>query len=210
MVNCPPARMAAVEAGEGSSRGTVDPHHRPAVFASWAIPASPTRSSFTSPRVLPGSSVDFRLDLREGCVGDSLLGTIRLHRRPEVTFGKILGAGQHGRVFSGEYRSQRVALKVRRARKTEFTAAVPEDGVYLDDDEATAAERMLVTEAEVLSRIPKHPHIVGFVGLVADDDPGGPILIMELTSRHSAVDVFVGAERARHSWVSLQVGSLSR
>ena len=131
--------------------------------------------------------------------------TIRCHRS-NVTFGKLLGAGQHGRVSFGEYRGQHVALKMRRARKTEFSVTAPEDGIYLDDDEATSAEGMIITEAEILSQIPEHPHIVGFVGIVVDDDPGGPILIVEATSRHSAADVFVGAERARHSWVSL--GSL--
>ena len=180
---------------EGSRRGAVDSRQRPAFIATWAIPASPTSSPFTSPRV-PPDSADCGLDLR-----DSLHFTTRC-QRSDVTFGTLLGAGQHGRAYGGEYRGQHVALKVRRARKTEFTATVPEDGVYFDDDEAAAAERMLVVEAEILSRIPKHPHIVGFVGIVLDDNPGGPILILQLASRHSVADVFVGAQRARHSWVS--------
>ena len=126
--------------------------------------------------------------------------------RRDVRFEDYLGAGQHCRVFRGEHRGQSVALKVRRTRQTEFTTSAPEDGRYLDDDEAMAVERMLIAEAEILSQIPKHPHIVGFGGLVADDNPVGPILILELASPQSAAYVFVGSERALHSWVSL--GSL--
>ena len=123
--------------------------------------------------------------------------------RQEVNFGKLLVAGQHSRVFIGEYRGESVALKVRQARKTEVAASAPEDGRYLDDGEAMAIERMLISEAEIRSHLPKHPHVVGFIGIVADDDPGGPILVLDLASRHSAAELFAGKveERAQHSWV---------
>ena len=125
--------------------------------------------------------------------------------RRDVRFHDLLGSGYHSRVYRGEYCGRIVALKVRRARRTEFTTCAPDDpdGRYLDDDEAMAVERMLIAEAEILSRLPKNPHVVGLVGIIADDDPGGPILVLDLASRYSAAELFAGdvRERAKKSWV---------
>ena len=142
-------------------------------------------------------------------VENDFSGSVRLERK-DAHFGKYLGAGQHCRVFRGEYHDQSIALKVRHTRQTEFTASSHNDGnasKCLDDEQAMAVERQLIAEAKILSRLPKHPHIVGYIGIIADDDPGGPVLVLEHVSRHSAAELFTAdvRRRAQHSWVRLEL-----
>lgn len=109
--------------------------------------------------------------------------------RFELKIGQEIGAGEHGKVFSGTYRGIIVAIKC--ALSDETTSR------------HESAEKALAHEAEVLTSLPRHPHIVSCLGTVSDDE--GVAVVFEHVSKTTAAALFStrANERAKHTMVRL-------
>lgn len=121
--------------------------------------------------------------------------------RDAVSFRSFVAAGSHSRVYLGMFEGRDVAVKTTLALTSEITLDSLKEGRALDETEYKAAVEALIAEAVLLSQLPRHPHIVEYVGTVIDDR--GVMLVMGFVSKVTAADLFVGnaKERAKKSWV---------
>ena len=97
----------------------------------------------------------------------------------EVVLGAPLGEGSFGVVWAGSWRGRPIALK----RLRPF---------HLPDIEMLRLERMLESEATLMSKLAPHPNVVRFLGLVIDPH-APPALLTELCALGSLHHLLYGA-----------------
>ncbi|KAL1507107.1 hypothetical protein AB1Y20_007963 [Prymnesium parvum] len=103
----------------------------------------------------------------------------------EVVLGAPLGEGSFGAVWSGSWRGRTVALKRLRS-------------YILPQEEALQLQLTLEREATLMSKLPPHPNVVRFLGLVTQ--PGEPAaLLTELCTLGSLHHLLYGPEPGPHA-----------